>query len=393
MGGKKGKMTDYGSSHEKWKGTEYLRDLPTALAYARRASRDESAIQSKIHRDELLNRKSRNYSFLNCMIENRLSDDVREDAGDRKWIHTLTSTSARDLKSQQDKVYNSGKKTAASIVANIYLKRKKMGEIATLHEICTNAIASNLCLYETTTLQKVFCDLPPETTELLSCFGAQRQTICDANLECISNTSVKFLVLGESISDVGISKLSLFRKNHINSFNEVRENWWESCSESHDVPLYNFTQKQLVLMGCSLTFSGLALVRQQFKSLESLIIHGVNFNFGFDAAHGSFPNIFCESFAGWPSLTELHLSYCPWVSIDSLETLVGRIRGNREFSIKDGRIKGDFDDFSAHLVKLSKIVVFGLHDREVTLNRVEDIIQKFHIFCNIQLVIRLGPDL
>ena len=393
MGGKKGKMTDYGSSHEKWKGTEYLRELPTALAYARRNSRDESAIQSKIRRDELLNRKSRNYSFLSYMIENRLSDDVREDAGDRKWINTLTSTSARDLKSQQDKVYNSGRKLAASILANTYTKKKKMGEIASLHEICIDAIASNLCLYETTTLQKVFCDLPPETTELLSCFGAQRETICDANLECVSNTLVKFLVLGESITDVGISKLSLFRKNYINSFHEERENWWESCSESQDVPLYNFTQKQLVLMGCSLTFSGLALIRQQFRSLETLTLHGVNFHFGFDAVHGTFPSIFCESFAGWPSLTELHLSYCPWVSIDSLETLVGRIRGSLEFGATDGRIKGDFDDFSPHLVKLSKIVVFGLHDNNVTLNRVEDIIRKFHVFCNIALVIKIGSDL
>jgi hypothetical protein len=393
MGGKKGKMTDYGSAHEKWKGTEYLRELPTALAYARRTSRDESAIQSKIQRDALLNRKSRNYSFLNYMIENRLSDDVREDAGDRKWIHTLTSTSARDLKSQQDKVYNAGKKVAALIVANTYLKKRKMGELPTLHEICVDAIATNLRLYETSTLQKVFCDLPPETTELLSCFGAQHETICDENLECVSNTMVKFLVLGEAISDVGISKLSLFRKNYINSFYEERENWWESCPDSHDVPLYNFTQKQLVLMGCSLTFSGLALIKQQFRSLESLIIHGVNFKFGFDAIHGSFPSIFCESFAGWPCLTELHLSYCPWVSIDSLETLIGRIRGTHEFRRTDGRIKGDIDDFAPHLVKLSKIVVFGLYDIDVTLNRVEDIVHKFHVFCNIALVVKRGSDL
>jgi hypothetical protein len=34
MGGKKGEMADFGSSHEKWKGTQYLRELPSSLAYA-----------------------------------------------------------------------------------------------------------------------------------------------------------------------------------------------------------------------------------------------------------------------------------------------------------------------------------------------------------------------
>ena len=388
MGGKKGKMTNYGSSHEKWKGTEYLRELPTAISLARRGSRDESAIQSKKLADELMNRKSRNYCHLTSLVRDRLSDDVREDAGDRKWIHSLTSGSSKILKEKKDKMYNMGKILAASAITNSYAQLMNTDTISSLRDFCLETIACNLFLYETEMIQKIFCSLPPQICQTLSFLCAQYQTINDDNIECLTNNFVQYLILGENISDVGINKFvsSTMRINI--SMNEERESWWDTSLDSYGLCSSPSLLTQLTLLGCSVSFNGLSLIRDQFKKLEFLVVHSASFEYNFESSQETFCVVFCKIFSGWPSLRELHLSYCPWVSIDGLESLIGSFRNIKVTTLlKCGNYKVSAEeDFSPSPIHVSKIVISGIYDSEnLTPKRIEDLVNNFQKFCNIEI--------
>ena len=389
MGGKKGKMTNYGSSHEKWKGTEYLRELPAAISMARKGSRDESAILSKKLADELLQRRSRNYFHLSSLVKDRLSDDIREDAGDRRWISSLTSGSAKVLKENKDKAYNIGKIRAASAIINASAQLINTDTVPSLRNICLETIACNLFLYETETLQKLFCSLPPQISQLLSFLCAQYQTIDDDNLECLTNIHIQYLILGENISDAGITKfVSSTIKSNI-SENEERESWWETSLESYEICPSHSLLTQLTLLGCSVSFMGLLLMRDQFKKLEFLVIHSANFRYGFESSHDTFCVVFCRIFSGWPCLRELHLSYCPWVTVDALETLIGSFRnvqGKTPTKCDDFRKLNSDEDFLPNPVYVSKIVVTGIYETEnVTSKRIDDLAKNFKKFCNIEI--------
>ena len=390
MGGKKGKMTDFGSSHEKWKGTQYLRELPSSLAYARKNSCDEAALQKKKLSDELLKRKCRNYCFLTSLINDRLTDDVREDAGDKKWIQSLTSGSERILKYNREKSYNLSKIRAAAAIIDTFTKKTDVTNIRSLRDACIETIAANLPSYETESLQKAFCSLPPYMTELLSLLSAEYQTIDDTNVECLSNKSATYLILAGSTTDVGISKLVNSMPSFTDSAEEECENWWEMNLDSFDVSLNTFMQKQLVLLGSELSSHGMSLIRQHFRHLELLVVHGFSSNY-FRSSVRPFHVAFCDIFTGWPNLTELQLSFCPWVSLDSLETLIGHVRcrgSTCDNNQECGKLLQSEDDFSPKFVRISKIVVTGISNIEtVTAARVTDLVNKFHLYCNIVLII------
>lgn len=392
MGGKKGKMTAYGSAHEKWRGTEYLRELPSAVSYARKFSRDEAAINAKKLRDELLHRKTRTYCLLNTLINDRLSDDVREDSGDRKWIHSLTSQTFKTQKRNQEKHYNIEKVRAASLILESLTPQHKVGHVPSLLEICTNVVAVNLAFFETESLHGVFCNLPPKMTEMLSLLGTQYQTIDDSNIECLSNTSAEFLILRETITDTGIARLihSTIETLHRSDDDEA-EDWWESTLDSTGKFFNSVRLSKLVLLGCDITIQGLSQMRLHFDNIEILIVHGVNFNMDSTTSLSTFPKQFCKMFSGWMSLTELHISFCPWLTIDTLETLIGRIRSTRDNFCSDlGNLqKVEFEEgFSPVLIRIGKIVVAGLYDIEsIAAERGLEVIEKFRFFCNIDLVI------
>ena len=390
MGGKKGKMTGFGSSPEKWKGTQYLRELPASIAYARKNSCEESALQNKKLSEELLKRKCRNYCFLNGLIKDRLSDDVREDAGDRKWIQSLTSGSERVLKYNREKSYNLSKIRAAAAIIASFADQTNSTSIRSLREACIETIAANLPSYETESLQKAFCSLPPYMTELLSLLSAEYQTIDDTNVECLSNKFARYLILAGSTTDVGISKLVNSKSNFTDSLGEECENWWEMNLDTFDASHNTFMQKQLVLLGSELSIHGMSLIRQHFRHLELLIVHGCSLNY-LGSSIRAFNIVFCDIFAGWPNLTELQLSYCPWVSLDSLETLVGHVRCSRNVSgiyQESDKLPQSEDDFSPKLVRISKIVVAGIDNiGTVTATRVTDLINRYQLYCNITLVI------
>jgi hypothetical protein len=392
MGGKKGKMTDFGSSHEKWKGTQYLRELPASLAYARKNSCDEAALQKKKLSDELLKRKCRNYCFLTTLINDRLTDDVREGAGDKKWIQSLTSGSERVLKFNREKSYNLSKIRAAAAIIDTFARQTDVTNIRSLREACIETIAANLPSYETESLQKAFCSLPPYMTELLSLLSAEYQTIDDTNVECLSNKYATYLILAGSTTDVGISKLVKSSPSSVESAEEDCENWWEMNLDSFDVSLNTFMQKRLVLLGCELSSHGVSLLRQHFRHLELLVVHGSSFNY-FGSSARAFHVAFCDLFTGWPNLTELQLSYCPWVCLDSIETLIGHIRcsGNICGSSQEcSKFLRSEDDFSPKFVGISKIIVTGISNIEtVTAARVTDLVNKFYLYCNITLIITI----
>mmetsp|Transcript_32248 Transcript_32248/g.30737 ORF Transcript_32248/g.30737 Transcript_32248/m.30737 type:complete len:393 (-) Transcript_32248:177-1355(-) len=392
MGGKKGKMTDYGSSHEKWAATQYLRDLPTNVTLARKKSYDESAILAKKLGDDLLLRRRRNYFHLRTLIDGRIYDDVREDQGDRRWIQGLTSGNAKALKTTQDKAYNSGRFRAASfIISNS--QRSSVNKIPSLSEMSLDSIARNLSGYETETLKQCLRALPPDMTEMLSLFCTQYQTINDDTLDCLANPLVQSLILGDAISDIGLSKI-LFSWNHLSSQQlEEPDNWWETSLCSYDIPFGRSVLKRLTLLGCPISFKGLSLVRQQFSNIEFLIIHGIDFRHDFDLPDDVFRSIFTLISTGFPFLKELHLSYCPWVSLNSLNTLVGSIRNVHENitvdQIPSVQKSSDNKDFE-HSVKLSKITVQGIYDKDnLSLNDIENLVSKFQKFCNITLVLTL----
>lgn len=390
MGGKKGKMTGFGSSHEKWKGTQYLRELPESLAYARKNSCDEAAIEKKKLSDELLKRKCKNYCFLTSLVNDRLTDDVREDAGDKKWIQSLTSGSERVLKYNREKSYNLSKIRAASAIIDTFAKQSYATNMRSLREACIDTIAANLPSYETESLQKAFCSLPPYMTELLSLLSTEYQTIDDTNVECLSNKCASYLILSGSTTDVGVSKLVNSTPSFINSAEEECENWWEIDLDSFDTSLNTFMQKQLVLLGSELSSHGMSLIRQHFRHLELLIIHGSSLNY-FGSSVRTFHDAFCDVFTGWPNLAELQLSYCPWVSLDSLETLIGHLRCSGNVCGKDqefSKVVQSEDDFPPKFVRISKIVVTGISNMEtVTAARVTDLVGKFHLYCNIVLIV------
>ena len=384
-------MTSFGSSHEKWKGTEYLRELPTSISLARRGSRDESAIQSKKLADELMHRKSRNYCHLTSLVRDRLSDDIREDAGDRRWINSLTSGSSKILKEKKDKTYNIGKILAASAIINSCAQVTNTDTISSLRDFCLETIACNLFLYEAETLQKLFCSLPPQISQSLSFLCAQYQTINDNNLECLTNIFIQYLILGENITDVGINKFVTSTIKINNSENEERESWWETSLESYNLCSSHSLLTQLTLLGCSVSFNGLLLMRDQFKKLEFLVVHSVSFQYNFESSQDTFCVVFSRIFSGWPCLRELHLSYCPWVTIDGLESLIGSFRNIKITTLLK---RGNFskmnseEDFLPNPIHISKIVISGIYDSEnLTPNRIENLVNNFQKFCNIEISI------
>ena len=384
-------MTSFGSSHEKWKGTEYLRELPTSISLARRGSRDESAIQSKKLADELMHRKSRNYCHLTSLVRDRLSDDIREDAGDRRWINSLTSGSSKILKEKKDKTYNIGKILAASAIINSCAQVSNTDTISSLRDFCLESIACNLFLYEAEALQKLFCSLPPQISQSLSLLCAQYQTINDDNLECLTNISIQYLILGENITDVGINKFVTSTIKINNSENEERESWWETSLESYNLCSSHSLLTQLTLLGCSVSFNGLLLMRDQFKKLEFLVVHSVSFQYNFESSQDTFCVVFSRIFSGWPCLRELHLSYCPWVTIDGLESLIGSFRNIKITTLLK---RGNFskmnaeEDFLPNPIHISKIVISGIYDSEnLTPNRIENLVNNFQKFCNIEISI------
>jgi hypothetical protein len=396
MGRGKGKMTSYGSTHEKWQSTQYLRDMPTAIATARKESYDNDAITSKRLGDELALRKSRNYGHLRLLIEGRLFDDVREDAGDRRWIHSLTCGNAKTLRDSQDKAYNIGKVKASSVIINSNIQRFKSSRVPSLAQRCIETVALNLSSYDTESLKDLFKCLPPHFTEVFSILGAKYKVINDTNLDSISCASVESLTLGDMISDTGLSKI-LFSWNHLSSQQiEEPENWWETNLGSYEIPFGRSMLRQLNLLGCSMSLKGLSLIRQHFSNLELLVVHDVSFNDSefndSELPDYTFRRVFSEISTGLPCLKELHLSYCSWVSISALDTLVGSIRSIKNNDEKQESIKkSNFDqDFTANLVHLSKIVVQGIHRKEnVIPSDIDALIKKFHTFCNITLIITI----
>jgi hypothetical protein len=130
------------------------------------------------------------------------------------------------------------------------------------------------------------------------------QTIDDTNVENLSNRSATYLILAGSTSDVGISKLV----NSIPSFTDSAEgeceNWWEMNLNSFDVSLNTFMQKQLVLLGSEVSSHGMSLIRQHFRHLELLVVHGFSSNH-FRLSVCAFHVALCDVFTSWMTLTEL----------------------------------------------------------------------------------------
>ena len=385
-------MTNYGSSHEKWKGTEYLRELPAAISIARKGSRDESALQSKKLAEELLNRRSKRYFHLDTLIKDRLSDDVREVAGDRRWLNSLTSGSEKVLKENRDKNFNLGRIRAASAIISLHSRRIQTKGVSSLSDISLDVIARNLSSFEVRSLRQMFVSLPPQMTETLSFLCAQYQTIDDDNLECLASTHAQYLMFGESITDVGLTNFVTSSRKVINEDLDDGKDWWETAIESYEVCFNNSLLRELTLMGCKISFKGFAQLRQHFRNLELLVVHSVSFKYGFESSEDPFCVVFNKIFSGWPFLRELHLSYCPWVTIDALETLIGSFRhGNKITSNGNDfrKLQAD-EDFLPAPVQISKIVVTGIYDNEnIAIIRVQNLISSFQKYCNIDLIVTI----
>lgn len=440
--GKKGRNSSFGSHTKKWQANAWQTDLQEQIEIARSEAYDSEALRRKQLEDDLLARKRRTYGHLRVLIESRLSCDDREQKGDRSWITTLTSSAAA-VKQTVNKKHITAKTLMGQDILQVTANASRNSNaISSLSDLALEMIVENLEHYDAADLERVFRCLPPEITERFSHVACRLSRITDDNITMLSNTKVHSLTIGgEEITDKGLETV-VDSWNHLTSRLQFDgpEDWEQSAllgNEELELTVGHTSLQRLVLMNLSsISLSkGFASLRYQFPACEELILHGVDFGVGnassFDelstdhhpsAASGdvsafhsscSTPSAICSLFFSeiaicFPNLQRLHLSYCAWVTTESLQTVAasikrvydydhtnsggggggGRAGGSRSTqsvhapAICDGR---DRQDFAVCFVHLESIAISGVVGLPSSCDAARYIQTSFRDLCSIHL--------